>query len=275
MSLIRKTLWYVESHLDSDLSLGEIARALGVSRFHITRLFATLNGQSLMGYVKARRLSEAAKRLAPDSDILDIALSAGYGSHAAFSRAFRAEFGVSPKVLRSLDNRTHLKLTEPFQMNDVKPAPIQTPKRIKAPAITFAGLVGTYRLGQVGSVPAQWQAFREHMGQIDGQKGNIHYGVSYKMTAPDIFNYMSGVEITGTPDLPKGFETLKVAAHDYAVFIHEGHVSTISQTWRNIYDSWMPELDLRPAYSACFERMDERFDPMTGTGVVEIWIPVG
>ena len=58
MSVTAKAVWYIESHLDSELSLESIAEASGVSRFHLSRAFATSTGTSLAGYMRGRRLSE-------------------------------------------------------------------------------------------------------------------------------------------------------------------------------------------------------------------------
>ncbi len=76
----------------------------GVSRFHMVRAFAAATGLSVMRYVRARRLSEAARALADGApDILALALEADYGSHEAFTRAFRDHFGVTPEAVRGLD----------------------------------------------------------------------------------------------------------------------------------------------------------------------------
>jgi AraC family transcriptional regulator len=54
-----------------------------------------------MHYARGRRLSEAARALAAGApNILEVALAAGYGSHEAFTRAFRRQFGVPPEALR-------------------------------------------------------------------------------------------------------------------------------------------------------------------------------
>ncbi|ESQ74882.1 AraC family transcriptional regulator [Asticcacaulis sp. AC402] len=274
MSLIRKILWYVERHLDQNISLADIARHAGVGRFHTTRLFAVATGWPLMAYVRARRLSQAARQLNTAPDILSVAVAAAYGSHEAFSRAFRAEFGLSPKVLRQSGNLAQLKLTEPLIVTEVQPLPVQSPRRVKAPALVFAGLSEHYSKDNLTGIPALWQRLHPHYGQIDGQKGGLAYGISYNFTNQNEFDYMAAVEIEGDPDLPEGFARLKVAAHDYAVFEHRGHVAGIANTWRHVYEHWIPAAGVEPINAPCFERMDERFDGRTGTGVIEIWIPV-
>src|SRR5665811_2453814 len=97
----QKALWFIESHLADELTLDEIAAIGGVSRFHMVRAFAAATGLSVMRYVRARRLTEAARALAGGApDILSLALEADYGSHEAFTRAFRDQFGITPEALR-------------------------------------------------------------------------------------------------------------------------------------------------------------------------------
>src|SRR3954454_9666003 len=110
MNPSQRALWYIESHLAEPITLDEIAAISGVSRFHIVRAFAAATGLPVIRYVRARRLSEAARSLAKGApDILSLALEADYGSHEAFTRAFRDHFGVTPESVRSsprLDNLT-------------------------------------------------------------------------------------------------------------------------------------------------------------------------
>src|SRR5467141_4067152 len=101
MNPAQKALWFIESHLADELTLEEIAGIAGISRFHMVRAFAAATGLSVMRYVRARRLSEAARALAGGApDILTLALDADYGSHEAFTRAFRDYFGVTPEAVR-------------------------------------------------------------------------------------------------------------------------------------------------------------------------------
>src|SRR3954467_1430843 len=118
MNPAQKALWYIESHLAGQLRLDEIAATSGVSRFHLVRAFAAATGFSVMRYVRARRLSEAAKALANGApDILAVALDADYGSHEAFTRAFRDHFGVTPETVRGSAHLDDLKLQEPVTMD--------------------------------------------------------------------------------------------------------------------------------------------------------------
>lgn len=276
MSLTAKLIWYIESRLTQPLSLSQVARVHGVSACHVTRLFAVSCDRPLMAYVKARRLSEAARTIQAGGDILDAALGAGYASHEAFTRAFRQHFGV-PRALRQIPE-PELRLTEPLPMNDTdlnpRPdLPVQIPSIEKLGTLALVGLSGTFDFDNLSGIPALWQAFRPWFGQIDGQNGGTTYGVSYNYR-PDGIDYLAGVEVADGSDLPPDFTRLKLPAGRYAVFEHRGHVSGISHTWRAIYDNWLPAAALKMRYDPGFERMDARFDGATGNGLIEIWIPV-
>jgi hypothetical protein len=78
---VDKALWFIESHFTRDISLEEIAAIGGVSRYHMTRAFGAATGQSVMRYVRGRRLRQAARALADGApDMLAVALDVGYGS---------------------------------------------------------------------------------------------------------------------------------------------------------------------------------------------------
>src|SRR5262245_14059587 len=112
---VEKALWFVESHFESEFSADEVARVADVSRFHLSRMFTLALGQSVMRYARARRLTEAARALAAGApDILAVALAHGYGSHEAFTRAFRDQFGVTPESVRAQASTAGLDLQEPL-----------------------------------------------------------------------------------------------------------------------------------------------------------------
>ena len=98
MSLANKTLFVIERSLNEDLGLDEISSRCGVTRFHLAHAFGRAFGMSAIAYVRGRRLTEAARALqAGAPNILHLALDSGYGSHEAFSRAFKTQFGLTPR----------------------------------------------------------------------------------------------------------------------------------------------------------------------------------
>jgi AraC-like DNA-binding protein len=83
------------------LTVAEIAGAIGVSRFHLSRLFRSSTGFSLHGYRNQLRLRAALERIADPHTLLPaLAAELGFSSHSHFTAAFRESFGLAPSDLR-------------------------------------------------------------------------------------------------------------------------------------------------------------------------------
>jgi AraC family transcriptional regulator len=276
MNPAEKALWFIESHLAGPLTLDEIAAIGGVSRFHMVRAFAAATGLSVMRYVRARRLSEAARALAGGApDILSLALDADYGSHEAFTRAFRDHFGMTPEAVRSSTCLDHLKLQEPIVMDSTLTDKLQPPRFEMSKAMLVAGITERCTHENEGAgIPSQWQRFHQKVEEIPDRVGKVAYGVCCNGDDSGNFDYIAGVEVTDFSDLPREFGRVRIPEARYAVFTHSEHISTIRRTVNTIWNQWLPASDLKVADAPNFERYDENFDPLTGNGGLEIWIPV-
>lgn len=95
----------VHRDLSRTPSLSDLARRLGCSPFHLSRVFPQVAGLSLRAYVSRLRARAAAERLSRGTrDLTELALHLGYADHSHFTNAFRREWGVPPSVFRA---RTH------------------------------------------------------------------------------------------------------------------------------------------------------------------------
>ena len=277
MNPAQKALWYVESHLDNSLTLDEIAAVGGVSRFHMVRAFAEATGVSVMRYVRARRLTKAARALAKGApDILTLALEADYGSHEAFTRAFRDHFGITPEQVRAATCLDKLKLQEPIMMDSTPTTNLQPPRFATAKAMLVAGVGERYNFCDNGgaNIPNQWQRFHHRVGEIPDRVGSLAYGVCCNGDDSGNFDYIAGIEVSDFSELPREFARVRIPEQRYVVFTHSEHISTIRRTVSAIWNQWLPQSGLKVADAPSFERYDEKFDPATGNGGLEIWVPV-
>ncbi len=273
MNPAERALWFVESHFASDISLDEVSAVGGVSRYHMTRAFAAATCMSVIAYAKARRLSEAAKKLAQGAPDILMPLRR-LSSHEAFTRAFRDQFGVTPEQLRQGRILDNIELVEPIAMADT-PLPTLEPSRLQTgKMLLIAGLSERYTYASSAGIPSQWQEFQRHIGHVPGQTGKVAYGVFYNTDDNGNLDYMTGVEVADFSDLPKEFARLRIPEHLCAVFAHQSHVSGIRGTMNAIWNNWLPASEYAAADAPGFERYDERFNPETGLGGFEIWIPV-
>lgn len=159
MLSIERALWYIELELGSQLDLGRVARHCNMSPFALARLFALSTGWSVMRYIRARRLSQAAltlRRGAPD--ILQVALDAGYGSHEAFTRAFCDLFGFTPKQVRGHEDEP-LSLVEPLRMKERKLITLSEPRFETRAEFFIAGLGDRFTFDKNEGIVGLWQAF--------------------------------------------------------------------------------------------------------------------
>src|SRR5438552_3431536 len=167
MNPAQKALWFIESHLSSALTLDEVAAIGGVSRYHLVRAFAAATGLPVMRYVRARRLSEAARSLVSGApDILGVALDADYGSHEAFTRAFREHFGITPDAVRAQRRLDILELQEPITMDSTLIDNLAPPRFEAAKPFLVAGLGDRCSCETSVAIPGQWQRFNEQAHEI-------------------------------------------------------------------------------------------------------------
>ena len=95
-------LFYIYTHIDTEIRVEELAHDLGVSRFHLQRIFREVFGTSLYQRVKSIRLEKAANLLVVNtgSTISEVAAQCGYSSQASFLKAFKERFGMTPGAWR-------------------------------------------------------------------------------------------------------------------------------------------------------------------------------
>ncbi|HEY2051012.1 MAG TPA: AraC family transcriptional regulator [Caulobacteraceae bacterium] len=276
MSLSDRALWVIDRNLSRPLSLATIASACGVSRHHLAHAFGEAVGMTVMDYVRARRLSGAAQALAAGAqDILDVALASGYGSHEAFSRAFRTRFGATPEAVRREGTTTGLDLLAPLELDEatgVHPAP---PRFHDADAILAVGLRERRSFGELRVIADQWRRFGPEIGAILNRTHPIPIGVLTQIDEEGAFDYACAVEVSDFSGAPRDLAQLRIPSQRYAIFHHAGHVSGLGATYRAILDDWLPGAGLTLAEGPSLERHMPTFDPGTGEGGVELWLPLG
>ena len=103
---VTRTVRIIEEQPAADWTLIRLAREARLTPFHFLRTFQNLTGATPHQYLLRVRLRAAATRLSVESGrILDVALDAGFADISNFNRAFRAEFGVSPRSYRQRRRR--------------------------------------------------------------------------------------------------------------------------------------------------------------------------
>lgn len=93
---------YLEMHLSEPVSVPELARAVGVSHTHLTRMFRQDLGRTVVGYIRRRRVEQAERLLRHSTlSVASIAAAVGIADLQAFNKAVRRELGCSPRAARA------------------------------------------------------------------------------------------------------------------------------------------------------------------------------
>ncbi|MDD3835379.1 MAG: AraC family transcriptional regulator [Sulfurimonas sp.] len=96
-------MYYIYTHIDVNIDLNELSHNLGISKFHMHKVFKNTFGKNIYESIKSIRLQKAASLLLTNkySTISEVANLCGYSSHSSFIKAFRGKFDASPKDWRN------------------------------------------------------------------------------------------------------------------------------------------------------------------------------
>lgn len=110
---LNKVFEYIDQNLDSRLSLNAISEIAFFSPFHFHRVFKHLTGETLNEFVTRRKIEKSVLDLLhKDSSITEMSHRYGFGDAAAFSKAFRKYYGISP---------TEFKKQNPNKFSRIRP----------------------------------------------------------------------------------------------------------------------------------------------------------
>ncbi len=273
---------YIEHHLDEALTPGVVASMVGFSEFHFHRMFVSLVGESITAYKRRRRLSRAAQRLNKSNATLSvIATEAGFESQESFTRAFKALFGSTPGQYRKYGGLFAMekpKLT-PEAITHLQAGLTMEPKFVSFPGQSVVGMGAGFTPETTDGIPLLWEKFvkRCHENRLDALHAfgiciSDHPQIPKK--PGDVFVYLAAVKAPQGEYLSQGLVRFDIAPGRYAVFTHKGSIKDFPLTIKYIWSTWIPEHRNLYREAPDFELYDERFDPVTESGEVDVYIPV-
>ena len=210
---------FIEQHLFEPMSVKTIARASGLSPSRFSRGFTKLQGESVMAYLRGRRLEGAMRRILTDPGVklIDLAFDCCFDSQEAFTRAFARAYGQTPGRLQ------HSRATRPLvrRRKSTKGKPEIQESIVQFPAIRLAGLAKHFTPANFKDMSGLWEDLIALVSSSVQLPGRETYGVFRKRYPADgSFDFLAAFRIDGGSVPSSRLEVIDLQARTYLVFRH-------------------------------------------------------
>lgn len=258
-----RVLTNIQEHLDEALDLEELAQVACFSSFHFHRIFAAMTGETIADHVRRLRLERAAMELRSGAkQVIQVALDAGYEAHAAFTRAFKAAYGVSPAEFRratgpiailAAPSGVHFRQGVPlttFNTNHITTKVMKViARKIKPMRVAYLRHVGPYE-----STRQTWFDLTARLSaEKQLRKSSMFIGIGHDnpaVTPAEELRYDACITVDEEYEPKKPVELQTIGGGDYAV-AKNCPVGKIKDAFQYLYGKWLARSsrELRPAPS--------------------------
>lgn len=254
LKLIQELVDTIENNLAENINSVALAESASLSPWHFQRLFKSLVGDTLGGYIRGRRLTKAATLLLSSKlGIIDIAFAVGFNSHEAFTRSFKAYFNLSPKDFRLqkpqiLLNEKPLLTSDLFQHidQDIQREPIITLKKAQTIVGYDAQVPSPFipNEGYCDLLYDSWMQLFDQQRHIQHKVAETFLGLSISASGnftEDRIQYIAGAPVTQLSQLAENMVSYDFPEQLIATFeIARVDKDTTAKTIDYIYGYWLP-----------------------------------
>lgn len=304
LTQVQQGIDFIETNLEFELSLKDVARAACISQWHFQRIFKALTNETLKTYIRTRRLAKALEKLLhSDCRIIDIAITAGFESQESFTRAFKQAFQMTPNEARKIGDKNRFLKKIVFDSDYLKHINQNlslTPEIVTFEEKHYVGMKTDFysadseknNMGE--KLPSLWNEFLPRMQEIRHLIDGAGYGIIQQPIAKGLpqesdknntsddqeiyLEYYAVVEVSSLESIPKGMTSLSTAKASYAKFRHKGKPLEVNNTVNYIYSSWLMQSgkqhNYRHSYGADIEIYGNEYIPDSDESVIYYAIPI-
>lgn len=219
---------YISTHLDTDITMADLAGVARYSPWYSYRLFVDLLHMTPAVYIRRLRLSKSALRLRDERvKIIDVALDSGFESVDGYQRAFYREFGCNPYEYSVCP--TPIYLFKPYgvkykkgkdikEMSEVKSVFVQLIEKPERKVIIKRGKTAKHYFEYCEEVGCDVWGLLCSIKSISGEP--VCLWLPERYIAEGTSKYVQGVEITTdyAGQIPDGFDVIELPKCNYLMF---------------------------------------------------------
>lgn len=306
---INRVLDYIDQNISNELSLDELSEVSCFSKYHFARIFASIIGETLFGYIGRVRLQKAATMICGNRGmtISEIAASCGFTTSSSFAKSFRQKYGMSATQMRQeyLDGNLGQADSNLGTLKNKLGKELQ-------PRVRYTEFNSTYNLWRcemeglnVEVVVKEHQsmpiAYVRHVGPYAGDASLFErlYSKLYSWAGPrglvqsgktrevciyhddpglvqeDKLRTSVGITVDESTEVSGEVGKLVIPGGLYATGHFELEVDQFGQAWQFMCGSWLPSSGYEPDDRFCFEMYGpDSHECEPGKFVVDIFVPV-
>lgn len=280
---INRVIDYIESHLDDSLSLDTLASIACFSPYHFHRIFHAFQGEAPFRFIRRIRLERAAYLLDNRNiSVTDLAMESGFQEASSFSKAFKEEFGLSPRNWKKR-KREHVfpeRSDYTKQERGIKPVELYR-QSLDDQLLYYLRHTGSY----AGDGELFAKLYRRLIGCLDRTilpcDSDSRFAVVYHdplgLAASNSLRISLGLlsqkQVSG--ELPGGLSVMKLKGGCYLIasFLLEEY--RYGEAWSLVYRRLLPSWGYEPADTYAFERYaPDCYDRESGLCRLDICVPV-
>jgi len=279
-AIILKAIDILEEGLGDNISIEDLAKQMGFSKFYFSRLFKAITGFSPKHYYQARKVSSSVIRLIESDDkVIDIGLDYGFKSPEVYTRAFTSLFGITPSEARKtgLNRKLLVKRVTSKMLEKKKHAIDKEPSLVRLEKKHLVGIQFYHDLSMLNDLSKQWQLLMDYIDRIPRKIIPLKfYQLQYWFDdmSDDLF-FFCAVEVEGPGEIPLQYTYKEIPEQDYLRFRHKGKANEVGYTYAYIFEEWLPQTDYKLPGLFNFEYYGEEYlGPYNDESVSEIYIPL-
>jgi AraC family transcriptional regulator len=250
-------MFYIYTHIDTDIDIEELSYDLHISKFHMHRIFKEIFYRNIYEAIKAIRLQKASHLLVTNklSTISEIAASCGYTSQTSFIKVFKDRFNMTPKEWRNGGYKVYS--TSILEQSDIFTDSKTDFSNIE-PTIVKMPEFNAYYIRNQGydkNIKKTWQKISTWVmgNEFKNYKQIALYHDNPAITPPDSCQYVACI-VTDEPLIVKNrLPKFIISGGIYAKFDIAGVYGDVLKFIHWVYNEWLPssgyETTTKPAYT--------------------------